>query len=87
MAVRGKYYHGERDALPDFICLEGGYDMSGKAMNIAKTIACGMIIGGTIGASVAFTVKKPTVKMFKKKTAGAIDTVGAIMRSVADFVG
>ena len=59
--------------------------MSSKAMSITKSIVTGMVIGGTIGVSLAMTMKPPTVRTFKKKTANAIDTVGAIMRSVADF--
>ena len=59
--------------------------MSNKAMNITKSLVTGMVIGGTIGVSLAMTMKPPTVRTFKRKTANAIDTVGAIMRSVADF--
>lgn len=54
-------------------------------MSMTKSIVTGMVIGGTIGVSLAMTMKPPTVRTFKKKTANAIDTVGAIMRSVADF--
>ena len=59
--------------------------MSNKVMNVTKSMLTGMVIGGTIGVSVAMSMKKPTVRTFRRRASDAIDTVGSIMRSVADF--
>jgi len=64
----------------------GGADMSNKAMTVAKCIGCGMAIGGAMGMTLAVSVKQPKMKTIRQKTASAIDTVAAVMRSVADFV-
>ena len=57
--------------------------MSNKVMNVTKSMLTGMVIGGTIGVSVAMSMKKPTVRTFRRRASAAID--GSIMRSVADF--
>ena len=54
-------------------------------MNVTKSMLTGMVIGGTIGVSVAMSMKKPTGRTFRRRASDAIDTVGSIMRSVADF--
>ena len=59
--------------------------MSNKVMNVTKSMLTGMVIGGTIGVSVAMSMKKPTVRTFRRRASDAIDTVGSIMRSVVDF--
>lgn len=60
---------------------------SSSIMSMAKCVVTGMVIGGTVGITVASSMKKPTARDFRRKTARAIDTMGSVMRSVADYVG
>lgn len=59
--------------------------MKNSLMNAAKFTAVGMIVGAAAGATVAMTAKKPQ-KSMRKKAADAIDTVGAVMHSIADYI-
>ena len=54
-------------------------------MNAAKFTAVGMIVGAAAGAAVAMTAKKPK-KTLKRKAADAMDTMGAVMHSIADYI-
>ena len=59
--------------------------MKSGAMDAAKYTAVGMIVGAAAGATVAMTVKKPK-KTLKRKAADAMDTMGAVMHSIADYI-
>ena len=59
--------------------------MKNALMNAVKFTAVGMIVGAAAGATVAMTAKKPK-KTLKRKAADAMDTVGAVMHSIADYI-
>ena len=59
--------------------------MKNMLSNAAKYTALGMIVGAAAGATVAMTAKKPK-NNFKRKAADAMDTVGAMMHSIADYI-
>ena len=57
---------------------------------LAKYIACGMVIGSTIGTAAAVMMKtrRPQHKktdIIREKAAGAMDTVAAVMQNLADM--
>ena len=58
---------------------------------LAKYIACGMVIGSTIGTAAAVMMKtrrRPQHKktdVIREKAAGAMDTVAAVMQNLADM--
>lgn len=53
----------------------------------AKYIACGMIIGSAVGtaAAVMMTSRKKKPEGIREKAVGAVDTMGAIMQSIANM--
>ncbi|GEM_PF-5926063 len=59
-----------------------------ETTNLAKYIACGMVIGSAIGtaAAVMMTTKKKKPEGFKERALGAVDTMGTIMHSFANMV-
>ena len=59
--------------------------MKNTLMNAVKFTAAGMIVGAAAGATVAITAKKPK-KTLKRKAADAMDTMGAVMHSIADYI-
>lgn len=59
--------------------------MNNSLMNAAKFTALGMVVGAAAGAVVAMTAKKPKNSL-KRKAADAMDTVGAVMHSIADYI-
>lgn len=54
------------------------------AMNITKGVVAGLVIGGTVGMAVAGTIRPKKSKM-RKNAGRALDAVGAIIQSAADF--
>lgn len=55
-----------------------------NGMNVFKGVMTGIVIGGAAGMVAMSALKPNKKKMIKKKTANAIDTVGAIMQNIAD---
>lgn len=59
--------------------------MTKQIMNVTKGVLTGMVIGGTAGVALACSMKKPVKKSVRRTAASAMDTVGMIMQSIADF--
>lgn len=59
--------------------------MASNFMNVTKGVLTGMAIGGAAGVALACNMRKPTKRVIKKKTAAAMDTMGSIMQSIADY--
>lgn len=59
--------------------------MSGRFMSVTKGVLTGMAIGSAAGVALACNMKKPTKRAIKRKTASAVDAVGSIMQSIADY--
>lgn len=59
--------------------------MKNSLMSAAKFTAVGMVVGAAAGAAAAMTTKKPK-KTLKRKAADAMDTMGAVMHSIADYI-
>lgn len=59
--------------------------MKNTLMSAAKFTAVGMVVGAAAGATVAMTAKKPK-KTLKRKAADAMDTMGTVMHSIADYI-
>ncbi len=55
--------------------------------NLAKYIACGMVIGSAIGtaAAVMMTTKKKKPQGIREKAVSTMDTVGTIMQNIANM--
>ena len=60
-------------------------NMKSSLSSAAGYTAVGMIVGAVAGATVSVTVKKPK-NTFRRKAADAMDTVGAVMHSIADYI-
>ena len=60
-------------------------NMKNSLSNAAMFAAVGMLLGAAAGATVAMTVKKPK-NTIRRKAADAMDTVGAVMHSIADYI-
>ena len=60
-------------------------NMKNSLSNAAIYTAVGMIVGAVAGATVSMTMKKPK-NTFRRKAADAMDTVGAVMHSIADYI-
>lgn len=60
-------------------------NMKNSISNAAMFAAVGMLLGAAAGATVAMTVKKPK-NSIRRKAADAMDTVGAVMHSIADYI-
>ena len=56
-----------------------------RTSNIVKSIACGLVIGGAVSAVAMNSMRKPKKSTLKKTTVNAIETVGTIMQSIADY--
>lgn len=56
-----------------------------KASKIISSIACGVVIGGTVSAVALNSMKKPKKSSLRKTTANALETVGTIMQNIADY--
>ena len=52
--------------------------------NVAKGIIAGLVIGGTVGMAVAGNMR-PRKSKFRRNAGRALDAVGAIIQSAADF--
>lgn len=59
--------------------------MQKQKMNVAKGVLGGMAVGGVAGIALAMAVRKPARRGIRRRAASAMDTVGAIMQSVADL--
>ncbi len=59
--------------------------MTNQITRITKGVITGMVIGGTAGIALACSMKKPAKNTIRSTAASALDTVGAIMHSLADF--
>ena len=57
---------------------------SNTTMNIAKGIITGVVIGGTAAAVIAKS-SKPKKSKFRRTAVHALDTMGTIMQSMADY--
>ena len=56
-----------------------------SAMNITKTVAVGMIVGGALSATAA-VLTKPKKMNFKKTAKKALATVSDAVDSIADYM-
>jgi len=58
--------------------------MARHCMNVIKGVIVGLAIGGVAGMTTAMIVK-PKHKRFKRRTAHALDTIGCLMQTIADY--
>lgn len=65
------------------ISRKGGFYMSSQ-VRFLKAMFLGVAVGATIGASVTCALK-PKKTPLRRKAEHALNTVGALMQSVADF--
>jgi|GEM_PF-562926 len=52
--------------------------------NIAKGIVAGLVIGGTVGMTIVGMIR-PRKSKLKRNAGRALDAVGSIIQSAADF--
>ena len=59
--------------------------MTKASKKTAKGVLAGVVVGSAVSAIAVWSMKPKTGKMIRKKTAKALDTVGAVMQNLADY--
>lgn len=59
--------------------------MKKAAMRTAKSLAAGIAAGTAVSVITMLSMKPKPVKVFRKKASQALDAVGAVMMSLADY--
>ena len=59
--------------------------MTKATKRTAKGVIAGVVVGSAVSAVTIYSARPKTAKMMRKKAAKALDTVGNVMQSLADY--